>query len=170
MQRIGIDARFFGPKDKGFGRYTENLIKELEKIPNNNLNFFIFLRKQRFNDYIPQKSNFHKVLADYKWYGIKEQIFYPLQLKKYNLDLMHFTHFNVPILYRKKFVVTIHDLILRYFPKNILKMPAYFVAFKHAIKNSEKIIAISEYTKNDILKFYPAIDGDKIRVIYEGVS
>ncbi len=176
---IGIDARFFGPKDKGFGRYTENLIRELEKISDKETEFFVFLRKDRFDDYIPQKSNFHKVLADYKWYGIKEQTLYPIQLKKYHLDLMHFTHFNVPVFYRKKFIVTIHDLTLRYFPtkkknwKNFiiypLKQLAYKIVFKRAINNSEKIIAISEYTKNDILKYYD-INSDKIKVIHEGIS
>jgi glycosyltransferase involved in cell wall biosynthesis len=168
--RTGIDARFFGPKDKGFGRYTENLIKELEKILNDDLEFFIFLKKQRFDDYIPQNPNFHKVLADYRWYGFKEQIFYPLKLKKYNLDLMHFTHFNVPILYRRKFIVTIHDLILRHFPiRKGIKFWAYKRVFKHAIKNSEKVIAISEHTKQDILRHYK-IDPNKIKVIYEGIS
>jgi hypothetical protein len=141
------------------------------------LQFFVFLKKQRFDDYVPQNPNFHKVLADYRWYGIKEQIFYPLKLKKYKLDLMHFTHFNVPIFYRRKFIVTIHDLILRYFPiRKGIKFWAYKIVFKHAIKNSTKIIAISENTKNDILKFYPAkgrvspIIENKIQVIYEGVS
>jgi hypothetical protein len=46
---------------------------------------------------------------------------------------------------------------------------AYRVVFKHAIKNSEKIIAVSEYTKKDILRHYK-INPEKINVIYEGVS
>jgi len=177
--RIGIDARFFGPKDKGFGRYTENLIKELGKISNSEMEFFIFLRKDSFNEYNPQNKNFHKILADYKWYGFKEQILFPIQIKKYKLDLMHFTHFNVPILYRKKFIVTIHDLTLRYFStkkrslKNFIvysfKQLAYKIVFNYAIKNSQKIIAISEYTKQDILKYYH-VSSDKIQVIYEGVT
>lgn len=168
--RIGIDARFFGPKDKGFGRYTENLIKELEKISDNEMEFFIFLRKDSFDEYNPLNKNFHKILADYKWYGAKEQILFPLQLKKYKLDLMHFTHFNVPVLYRRKFVVSIHDLTLRYFPtRRGIKFWAYKLVFGYAIQNSEKMIAISEYTKQDILKHY-SIDENKINVIYEGVS
>lgn len=177
--RIGIDARFFGPKDKGFGRYTENLVKEMEKISNNEMDFFIFLRKDSFDEYSPQNKKFQKILADYKWYGFKEQILFPLQLKKYKLDLMHFTHFNVPILYRKRFVVTIHDLTLRYFPTRKrslqsfvfypIKQLAYKIVFKHAIKNSEKVIAISNYTKQDILKYYN-VDSNKIQVICEGVT
>jgi len=177
FKKIGIDARFFGPKDKGFGRYTQKLIENLEKTDHKN-QYFIFLRKERWNNYQAQNSNFKKVLTDYRWYGWKEQIFLPLKLKKYKLDLVHFTHFNVPIFYRGKFIVTIHDLTLRHFPtykknfKNLIFYPfknlAYKIVFKHAIKNSEKIIAISEYTKKDILKYYK-VNPDKIKVIYEGV-
>ena len=183
--RIGIDARFFGAKDKGFGRYTENLIKNLENIDSTN-QYFIFLRKDSWSEYWPASSagkprnpNFKKVLDDYRWYGIKEQIFLPLKLKKYKLDLVHFTHFNVPILCKGRFIVTIHDLTLRHFPTfkksllNFLTYPfknlAYRIVFRHAIKNSEKIIAISEYTKQDILKYYK-VNPEKIEVIYEGIT
>ena len=182
---IGIDARFFGPKDKGFGRYTEQLVRNLEKLDppageaSHKNQYFVFLQKDSLEEYKPKNSNFKKVLANYKWYGWKEQILLPLQLKKYKLDLIHFTHFNVPIFYRGKFIVTIHDLTLRHFPtfkknlKNLIFYPfknlAYRIVFKHAIKNSEKIIAISEYTKKEILKYYK-INPDKIKVIYEGIS
>jgi len=185
---IGIDARFFGPKDKGFGRYTEQLIKNLEKTDKQN-QYFIFLRKNSWEEYKPENPNFKKVLADYKWYGWKEQIFLPIKLKKYKLDLVHFTHFNVPILcsaplfffkrnFHRKFIVTIHDLTLRHFSttkknlKNFLFYPfkklVYKLIFNGAIKKAEKIIAISQYTKKEILKYYK-INPKKIKVIYDGV-
>ncbi len=179
--KIGIDARFFGAKDKGFGRYTQKLVENLEKIdpPAGRNQYFIFLRKDSWDEYEPASPHFQKVLADYKWYGIKEQILLPLKLKKYKLDLVHFTHFNVPIFYRGRFIVTIHDLTLRNFPtfrrslKNLIFYPfknlAYRIVFRHAIKNSEKIIAISEYTKQEILRYYK-VDPEKIKVIYEGIS
>lgn len=167
--KIGIDARFFGPKDKGFGRYTENLVRNLEKLDHEN-QYFVFLRKDSWKEYQPENPIFRKVLANYKWYGWKEQILLPLKLKKYKFDLVHFTHFNVPIFYRGKFVVTIHDLTLRYFPTHRgLKFLAYKLVFRHAIKNSQKIIAISEHTKKEILKYYK-VNPNKIKVIYEGVT
>ncbi len=176
--KIGIDARFFGPRDKGFGRYTQQLVKSLEKIDKQN-SYFVFLRRERWDEYKPGSPNFKKVSADYKWYGIKEQILLPLKIRKYKLDLVHFTHFNVPIFYWGKFVVTIHDLTLRHFPtcrknlKNLIFYPfknlAYRIVFRHAIKSSENIIAISEHTKKDILKYYQVLE-DKIQVIYEGVT
>lgn len=175
---IGIDARFFGAKDKGFGRYTEQLIRSLEKLDHKN-QYFIFLRKDSWKEYQPKNPNFKKILANYKWYGWKEQMFLPLKLKKYKLDLVHFTHFNVPIFYKGRFIVTIHDLTLRHFPtfkknfKNLIFYPfknlAYRIVFRQAIKNSEKIIAVSEYTKKDILRYYK-INPEKINVIYEGIT
>jgi len=174
--KIGIDARFFGPKQKGLGRYVQKLVENLEKTDLNNP-YIIFLRKDNFLDYHPKNNNFKKVLADYRWYGFKEQIFFPFKIKKHQIDLMHFPHFNVPIFYFKPFIITIHDLILKRFPTHRAStlIPAYywfknliyqFVIFS-AIKRAKKIIAVSNYTKNDILKYFQ-VNLNKIKVIYEG--
>lgn len=174
--KIGIDARFYGPIGKGLGRYTQKLIEHLEKIDNTN-EYYIFLRKANFDTYQPQNENFKKVLADYQWYSFSEQIRFPGLLKKYKLDLMHFPHFNVPILYRNNFIVTIHDLILIRFPtvrSSTLSPILYwfkFVAYKFVIRSAifraKTVLAVSEFTKKDIRKIYPAMAKDKIRVTYE---
>lgn len=174
--RIGIDARFYGPIGKGLGRYTQKLIENLEKIDESN-KYFIFLRKDNFKDYVPKNKNFHKVLADFKWYTFSEQFKFPRLLNKYHLDLVHFPHFNVPLFYFGKFIVTIHDLILIHFPTRrgstlgpILywfKFMAYKIAIRSAIFRSEKVIAVSKFTRNDILNVYKKIPSEKIYVTYE---
>ena len=174
--KIGIDARFFGPIGKGLGRYTQKLIENLEKIDANN-QYFIFLKKENFDDYVPQNKNFQKVLAHYAWYSFSEQLLFPRLLRRYQLDLMHFPHFNVPLFYGRKFLVTVHDLILIHFPttKNStlhplfyrLKFFAYRWVINFAITHSEKIITVSDFTKNDILNNYKKITNDKIAVTYE---
>ena len=174
--KIGIDARFFGHIGKGLGRYTQKLIESLEKNDQKN-QYFVFLRKENFDSYQPQSGNFKKILADYKWYSFQEQFFFTFFLKKYQLDLMHFAHFNVPFLYSGKFIVTIHDLILIHFPtiKNSTLYPIFykfkFWAYKKVIKNaifkSRKVIAVSNFTRQDILKNYPKISFSKIAVTYE---
>src|SRR3989344_3696786 len=176
--RVGIDARFYGPIGKGLGRYTQKLIENLEEIDTEN-KYYIFLRKENFNEYQPQNKNFRKVLADYQWYGFSEQINMPRLLKKYNLDLVHFPHFNVPLFYRKKFIVTIHDLILLHFPTvrgttlnplfYWLKFMAYKIVIGSAIKRANGVIAVSNFTKKDILKHYK-IPEEKIAVTYEACS
>lgn len=174
--KIGIDARFFGPKQKGLGRYVQKLIEGLEKNDSKNT-YLIFLRKDNFNEYFPKNKNFKKVLANYKWYGFKEQIFFPFKIKRHGIDLMHFPHFNVPLFCFNPFVITIHDLILKRFPTRKastlnplmykIKNLAYHLVISSAIKKAKKIIAVSNYTKKDILKYFK-VDSDKIRVIYEG--
>ncbi|NTV41308.1 MAG: glycosyltransferase family 4 protein [Candidatus Moranbacteria bacterium] len=175
MSTIGIDARFYGSIGKGLGRYTQKLIEHLEKTDNEN-EYFVFLRRENFEEYVPKNPNFQKVLANFQWYSFSEQLFFPWLLNSYRLDLMHFPHFNVPILYFRKFVITIHDLILLHFPtKRASTLSPLLYAFKFmayrwvifsAIWRSQKIIAVSQFTKNDILSQYSIVK-DKIDVTYE---
>jgi glycosyltransferase involved in cell wall biosynthesis len=174
--RIGIDARFYGKIGKGLGRYTQQLIYHLENIDTQN-QYFIFLRKENFDDYQPKHKNFHKVLADVHWYGLKEQWKMPILLYKYRLDLVHFPHFNIPFFYFKSFVFTLHDLILLRFPthegSNLspflykIKFFLYTSLLWISLKRARHIITVSEFTKNDILSHYRFLSGNAISVTYQ---
>lgn len=176
--KIGIDARFYGSLGKGLGRYTQKLIEHLEAIDTEN-HYVIFLRRENFDEYQPKNTRFQKVLADYQWYSFAEQLFFPLLLKKYHCDIVHFPHFNVPVLYSGRFIVTIHDLILIHFPTQRattlhplwyrVKFLAYKMAIWWAIKKSSCIMTVSEFTKQDILKHY-SVSSEKIRVAYEAAD
>lgn len=176
--KIGIDARFFGLPGKGLGRYTEKLIRFLETLDDEN-SYEIFLSPEGFEQYTPTNTNFTKVCVPYPWYGWKEQIFYPFFLWRRNLDLVHFPHFNVPLLYRKKFFVTIHDLILLRYPTQKasthqffwywIKYQAYLSVIRSAIKRSEVIFAVSRFTLQDVRVSYPEAK-EKMRLTLEGVD
>lgn len=174
--RIGIDARFYGTVGKGLGRYAQKLIENLEKVDKKN-QYFIFLLKENFDEFVPKNKNFKKVVADYRWYTISEQINMPKILNQYNLDLVHFPHFNVPIFYRRKFIITIHDLILLHFPTlkgtqlnpifYWIKFFLYKIVIGSAIRRSKKIITVSKFSKKDILANYPFLKKDKVVITYE---
>ena len=176
--RIGIDARFYGAIGKGLGRYTEKLIEHLERIDTGN-EYVVFLREENFSAYEPKNPRFRKALADYQWYSFAEQIAFPLFLRRFRLDLMHFPHFNVPILYRGEFVVTIHDLILLRYPtvRNTtrlaflywMKFAAYRFVIASAIRRAAHIITVSHFAKQDILAHYPEAAG-KVSVTYEAAD
>ncbi|NTW13919.1 MAG: glycosyltransferase family 4 protein [Candidatus Moranbacteria bacterium] len=175
--RVGIDARFFGSVGKGLGRYTAELIRNLERVAPDGDEFVVFLRKENFNEYDPVNPRFTKVLADYPWYSFREQIRFPLLLLRYRFDLVHFPHFNVPILYCRPFVVTIHDLILLRYPtvRNTtksrltyrVKFLAYRIAIGSAVRRARRILTVSRFTEKDIISEYPKAVG-KIFVAYEG--
>lgn len=176
--RIGIDARFYGPLGKGLGRYTQKLITYLEKIDQDN-DYFIFLHKDNWADYQPINKRFIKVLADYRWYTIAEQIFMPLKIWSLKLEVMHFTHFNVPLFYWGTFIVTIHDLILTKYPTERastlgpllykIKHTGYKIIIKSAVKRAKRVIAVSQYTKQEVIKHF-GVNPNKVTVTYEAVD
>ncbi len=177
-RRIGIDARFYGPLGKGLGRYTQEIVDNVLKIDRNN-EYVIFLSKDNFDELQSDHPHLKKVLADVRWYTAAEQFLMPWLIYKEKLDLIHFPHFNVPIFCPVKFIVTVHDLILTKFPtmrattlgplKYVIKNALYRVVIRHAVKASEKVIAISNFTKQDIIKHF-GIASDKVAMTYEGTT
>ncbi|MBI2458934.1 MAG: glycosyltransferase family 4 protein [Parcubacteria group bacterium] len=178
IKRIGIDARFYGPLGKGLGRYTQEVVDHIIKLDPDN-EYVIFLRRENFNDLQADGVRVKKILADIRWYSLAEQLIFPFYIWREKLDLMHFPHFNVPLFCPVKFVVTIHDLILIKFPTlrattlgpavYKLKNLAYKMVIRLAVKRARKVLTVSEYTKNDIVRQF-RVEPQKIIVTYEGVT
>lgn len=94
------------------------------------------------------------------------------QLEIENIDLFHGLSNELPLNIRKssvKSIVTIHDLIFLRFPKyyHFIDRKIYEYKFRKACENSDRIIAISECTKRDIIQYFK-ISPDKIDVVYQG--
>ena len=170
--KIGIDARMYGANFTGIGRCNYELIRQLSALDNNN-EYYIFLRKEIFDRFVPPNDHFHKVLADFPHYSFGEQFGYLKLLNSFKLDLMHFTHFNAPIFYTRPFIVTIHDLTLSFFPgkkmTSFLHRFAYQLVVKSVTKRAKTIIAVSGNTKKDLQEVLNIKD-KKVKVIYNGVS
>ncbi len=173
--KIGIDARFYS--ESGVGRYLRNLIVNLKMLDKNN-EYFIFLLPKDYAQF-EETKNFQKVSADYKWYGFAEQFKFPQLLNKFKLDIVHFPHFNVPIFYKGKFVVTIHDLIHQHYVMSRattlnpltynIKRLGYRKVFKTAIQKSLKILVPSDFVKKDLIKEWN-VSPDKIIATPEAVD
>jgi glycosyltransferase involved in cell wall biosynthesis len=178
IKRIGIDARFYGPLGKGLGRYVQEIVDNIIKIDQAS-EFVIFLSPDNFDEFLPSEPRIKKVAVSARWYSWAEQIILPWQIWREHLDLMHFPHFNVPVLVPVKFVVTIHDLILTKFPTirastlspwlYKIKNLVYQIVITLAIRRSREVIAVSEFTKKDIVDKFK-VSPDKVVVTYEGVA
>lgn len=172
MLKIIIDGRMHN--ESGIGRYIRNLIYYLQLIDKENEYFILHLKKDF--DSLKYSDNFRKILADFGWYGVGEQI---KLLKLFKGDLVHFPHFNIPIFYQGKFVVTIHDLIHQHFSMkrasthNLvmykLKQLGYKVVFKNALSKSAKILVPSNFVKNQLVSDW-RVKTAKIAVTPEGVD
>lgn len=173
---IGIDARLWN--QTGVGRYIRNLVYNLEKIDKDN-EYFLFVRDQDLPQLKVQNSNFKVVRTDIPWHSIQEQISLPNILNKYDLDIVHFPYYSVPIFYKKPFVVTIHDLIPLHFstgkastlpfPLFKLKFLAYKYVVSQAAKSARKIITPSNFSKQDVTRLL-SVEPGKVEVVYEGTD
>lgn len=173
--RIGIDGRFFN--ESGVGRYIRNLIFNLKTLDKKN-EYVIFLLRKDY-EFFEETANFKKVVTDFVWYGLAEQFKFPGLLNKHKLDLVHFPHFNVPIFYSGKFVVTIHDLIhqhhamIRATTLNPLafglKQIGYRKVFRTAVTKSQKIFVPSNYVKELLMEEWKVAE-NKILVTAEAVD
>lgn len=89
-------------------------------------------------------------------------------------DLFIPTYYNpyfVDKINQKPFVLTVYDMIHEIMPQYFINDPYKVVENKSSlIRKASKIIAVSNNTKKDILKFFPDINPDKVEVIYHGSS
>ncbi|MCX6706354.1 MAG: glycosyltransferase [Candidatus Woesebacteria bacterium] len=174
--RIVIDGRFYGLENAGLGRYTINLISELQKLDTTN-EYYVLLRKKHFNQ-LNLNSNWEKILVDINHYSLQEQLKLSKIISKLKPDLVHFLHFNVPIFFKGKFVVTIHDLLMHKQKgleattltpsKYLLKRLGYKFVFGNAVKKAVKVIVPSQAVKDEVCYYYK-LNTEKVVVAYEGI-
>lgn len=170
MKRIVIDGRMYSAQNAGIGRYSQNLLKNLAKLDHEN-EYFVILDQSGLKEWQISNKNFHPIKSDFVRFSFGEQTGLIKQIKSLKPDLVHFFNFNHPLLYNAPFVVTIHDLILDFYPsgragKSKLRKLAYKQTMRHAVKASQKIIVPSKATATDLIKYYQA-EKSKIEVTYE---
>ena len=198
---IAIDARMYGATQTGIGNYIYHLMKYLFEIDKKN-NYLVFLLPEEYDKFELPNERVKKIKVSAKWYGWKEQLIFPFEILKHKIDLIHFPHFNSPILYHWivwikniisrykgvsrhaliKTITTIHDLTPYYFPghkmNSWLRRKSFRLVFSTTVKKSSRVIAVSEYTKKDIIEIFlvgmgrdPSLQREnRIQVIYEGVD
>jgi glycosyltransferase involved in cell wall biosynthesis len=90
---------------------------------------------------------------------------------KEDYDVFHPTYYDPYFLKinKKPFVLTVHDMAHEKFPDFLKNDPARQYK-KQLIYKADHIVAISEYTKKDLLHFYNKLNPDNISVIYHGNS
>ncbi len=181
MKILFDDQIFKLQKFGGISRYFTELIYELNRSSLHQAIFpFLNSKNIHYNERFPQQSTFLdrvKMFVKLKFSEEKKDRYFARENKKKivnalkggKFDLFVPTYYDtyfLPLLGDKPFVLNVYDMIHEIFPSHFL--PEDFSA-KHKeelLKKATKIIAISESTKRDILKFYPNTDASKIHVVY----
>ena len=91
-------------------------------------------------------------------------------LKRKDYDIVHPTYYYASRPKHGNFIVTVHDMTHEKYADLYGKNRRVIAAKQRIIHQADRIIAVSENTKRDILAYYPDIAPAKISVIYHGAS
>jgi glycosyltransferase involved in cell wall biosynthesis len=174
--KIGYDAKRAYQNYTGLGNYSRDLLKNVfSNFPENDYVLYTpnsiknprlsFLSEHDNVETRFPNSSLHKTFKGY-WRSINLE----KTLEKDNIDIFHGLSNEIPRRRQSniKYVVTIHDLIFKRYPRNYrsIDRKIHNVKFKYAAKNADLTIAISEQTKKDIVDFYK-INPNKIKVLHQ---
>jgi len=159
LGRVGFDARLIG--GLGIGRYIRGLLPPLAGTLDGRLT--ILTTPQ---DRAPVRAEVGAtpriVVAGAAPYRLQEQTALLAQLTRHQLPLVHFPHYNLPVAYGGRFVVTIHDLFSFQFPEiHSGGLPRFVnqVLLKNAVRRAAAIITPSRATATELLSRFPAAEG-----------
>lgn len=169
MAHIAIDARIV---NSSTGRYVERLLTYLQEIDTKN-RYTVLVPAKDCDYWVPTAKNFTVMVADFDNYSAEEQVGFNRFLTNLAPDLVHFCMPQQPVLYKGKTVTTFHDMTLvrtynsdkNWFVFHAKQLVGKQI-FKKVARKTDHIIAISQFTKKDLLDFV-TIPEDKITVIYE---
>lgn len=170
--KVLIDLTSLDDNFSGIERFALNISKNLIMQDYNNKYILLFKNKihNDFESIIDNSKIVAKVLKG-KNKLIFNQIILPYNLYKIKADKYLFLAFPSPILFRKsKIINTIHDLTCWDYPKTMKFLSRWYfrLSIKNAIKVSKKIITVSNFSKNQIVKKFG--NKDNLVIIYNGIS
>ena len=150
---IVIDIRML--KNSGISNYIQNIVPNVVNHFKNT-NFIILTAPDSDNKYIINKfhSNNYKILKiNSQVYSFFEQIEIVLKLKFYKINLYWAPNYNIPIFLNAKFLITVHDLwhLIDKSWKRIYRRLYSKIMFFVISKKNSSIIAVSNFTKNEII-------------------
>ena len=171
--KIGIDARMYSDAFTGIGRYVYELTQFLFSKCDSDWEWVIFMNEPGFSRAGFSNPRVRKIKVNAPHYSFAEQTTFLRQLRQEKCNLVHFPHFNVPLGYHKKFITTIHDTTISFYPGKKMNSPwrkwAYQKVFSHAVRGAERIISVSENTKMDVIKLFN-IPSPRITTIWNGIG
>ena len=175
MLKILYDHQIFTEQIYGgISRYFKYLIDGITETEDINYKLGV-LRAENYyikDEYQPLKSSIFNPLFKTHERLVKYNNSYCKYLvKKNDFSILHPTYFNPYILesLKKPLVITVHDMTYEALPQFFSSSDPLPYYKRLLMEKAQKIIAISETTKADILK-YSTIKENKIEVILHGID
>ncbi len=170
--RVGIDISFIIKDRVGVDQYIYNLLRGLANVDSDNL-YYLYSNRAVPEEFFCIGGNFKvvihksKILPRIMWV----QFVLPGLLKRDGIELLHAPCYMAPSRARCPKVITFHDMASWLFPEKfrLIHRIVYSWFVPSFAKNADRIIAVSESTKKDLVRLF-GMPEDKITVVYEGTN
>lgn len=175
--RVGFDAKRAAQNRTGLGNYSRFIVRILSEIyPENEYHLYIpkasrtpYIKEIPTHDkliyHFPKKSLWKRLASIWRTFGITSDI------ESDKIDVYHGLSNELPLNIKRagcKKVVTIHDVIFRHYPQyyHAIDRWIYDYKFRRACQLADRVIAVSEFTKREIIHYYGTPE-EKIAVVYQ---
>lgn len=176
MTKVLLDASIVFNIRSGYGRYLKHLLIGFKKYSFDDLRFIVLINK-RLGEYVIQNfsDKYEIYVVDIPpRLSLYKHLFLNYKLNKdvllADIDIWHSLFPAIPIGVKYKMVMTVHDLAYLYYP-NAYPLPSLLYwrkIYPQSLIKSQKLVAVSNNTKKDLIKFYK-IDEKKIDLVYNSV-
>ena len=171
--RIGIDARTLSGRYTGDRTYWRGLIGGLAAVDAAN-EYVLYTRLPLDGDPPPGLgTNFSwRQIATPQNDALWMLAGWPRALKADRIDVAH-TQYNIPLLGAPcPVVTTVHDVSFRVHPDLFLPRDRWILntLVPRSMRKAARVVAVSESTRRDILRFYPQVHKDNVRVVLEAAD
>jgi glycosyltransferase involved in cell wall biosynthesis len=167
--RIAIDAsRAVVARPTGTERYSLELIRALLRLDQQNA-YCLYFNQPPPDSLIPAGPNWRARVAPRARLWTHTRL--GPQLAHDRPDLLFVPAHVLPLGYRGRSVVTVHDLGFRFFPRAHPTLARWYLELstRWAARRASQLIAISRTTARDLSRCY-GVSPDRVRVVYEGVG
>jgi glycosyltransferase involved in cell wall biosynthesis len=164
---IAIDVRRI--KDFGIGTYIRNLIQALAAVdPHDQYTLVVSPANLRELPALPE--NFEVATYGRSDSDPADHLAFPVFLRQIPADLYHIPVNRVPLLMRKPYVVTIHDMAsLLFDPGRSLQNNMRQYQFRRGLLRADRVIAVSAATRRDVVNLM-GVPPERIRLVYSAPS
>ena len=176
--KIGFDAKRAAQNRTGLGNYSRFVLRILsQQHPENEYRLYMpnprrtpFLHEiptiASLRQCFPPKGVWSRLRQLWRVWGVTST------LRDDGIELFHGLSNELPLNIVRgncRSVVTIHDLIFIHTPQyyHWIDRQIYNYKFRHACHSADRVIAVSQYTKREIMHYYGVAE-DKIDVVYQG--
>ncbi|MDP2946388.1 MAG: glycosyltransferase family 1 protein [bacterium] len=168
---IGIDASRANRRQKsGVEWYAYNLLDRLFELDHNN-QYLLYTPDKLRGAIIPRSANWSEEMLNWPLNRFWTLGRLSWEMICHQPDILFVPSHTFPLVRAKKNVITWHDVGYEHYPETYgsFELKSLKLGAKRMVKTADQIIAVSDFTKREIMKFY-GVDSQRIAVVPLGLD